>query len=63
MRCLFCLRSNGALILKYKDDFGKRISHCYIFYTVKEAIKLFREQYNLKHKKIQIQILYKENKK
>lgn len=63
MRYLFYYRSNGALILKYHDDYGKRISHRYIFYSVKEAIKLFREQYNLKHKKIHIQKLYEEDKK
>lgn len=59
MRYLFYYYDScGTLILKYKDDFGKRITHRYIFYTLKEAIKLFREQFNLKHKKIQIKKLY-----
>lgn len=50
MRYLFYYRSNGALIFKYKDDFGKHITHRYIFYSFKEALKLFREQYGLKYK-------------
>lgn len=63
MRYLFYYYANGTLILKYKDDFGKRISHRYVFYTVSEAIKLFREQFGLKQKKIIIKNLNSENKK
>ncbi len=63
MRNLFYYYSNGALIFKYNDDYGSRISHRYIFYTLKEAIKLFREQFNLKHKKVHIQNLNEEDKK
>ncbi len=63
MRYLFYYYSNGALILKYQDNYGKRITHRYIFYSVKEAIKLFREQFDLKYKKIHIQKLNTEDKK
>ena len=63
MRYLFYYRSNGALIFKYKDDFGKHITHRYIFYSFKEALKLFREQYVLKYKKIQNKKLNEEDKK
>lgn len=62
MRYLSYYYQNGALIFKYKDDNGKRLSHRFIFYTLKEAIKLFREQYGLKHKRIKIQKLYEEDK-
>lgn len=63
MRYLFYYYANGALIFKDKDDYGNRISHRYIFYTLKEAIKTFREQFNLKHKKIRIKNLNGEAKK
>jgi hypothetical protein len=63
MRYLLYYHSNGAPIIKYKDDYGKRITHRFIFYPVKEAIKLFREQYGLKYKKIHIQKLDTEDKK
>ena len=63
MRYLFYYRSNGALIFKYKDDFGKHITHRYIFYSFKEALKLFSEQYGLKYKKLQIKKLNEEDKK
>lgn len=63
MRYLFYYRSNGALIFKYKDEFGKHITHRYIFYSYSEALKLFREQYGLKYKKIHIQKLNEEDKK
>ena len=56
MRYLFYYRSNGALIFKYKDDFGKHITHRYIFYSFKEA-------YGLKYKKLQIKKLNEEDKK
>lgn len=63
MRNLFYYYQNGALIFKYSDDNGKRITHRFIFYTLKEAIKAFREQFNLKHKKIRIKNLNGEDKK
>ena len=63
MRNLFYYYQNDALIFKYRDDCGKSISHRYIFYSLREAIRLFREQYNLKHKKIQIKNLNMEDKK
>lgn len=63
MRNLFYYYQNGELVFKYSDDNGKRIIHRFIFYSLREAIKLFREQYNLKYKKIQIKKLNGDNQK
>ncbi len=58
MRYLFYYRTEGAIIFKYKDDFGNRLFRRYIFYTLKEAISQFRKNNNLQHKHIKIQKLY-----
>lgn len=58
MRNLYYYYNDGTLIIKYSDDDGKRIFHRYVFYTLKEAIKKFRQDFNLQHKHIQVQKLY-----
>lgn len=57
MRYLFYYHSNGVLIIKYHDDFGKHITHRYFFYTIKEAIRQFRIDYDLQRKHIVIKNL------
>ena len=58
MRNLFYYYSDGMLIFKYIDEFGYRSTHRYIFYTLKEAIKQFRQNNNLQYKHITVQRLY-----
>lgn len=58
MKYLFYYYSNGALIFKYNDDCGNRLFYRYIFYTLKESIKKFRQDNNLRYKHIKIQKLY-----
>lgn len=58
MRYLFYYYSGGVLIFKYRDDFGNRFFHRYIFYTLKEAIKQFRQDYDLRYKHIVVKPLY-----
>lgn len=58
MRYLFYYFNNdGTLILSYKDDYT-RLRRAYMFYTVREAIRKFRQDNNLRYKHITVQKLY-----
>lgn len=58
MRYLFYyFNGNGTLILSYRDD-HTRIRKAYMFYTVREAIRKFRRDNNLRYKHITVQKLY-----
>lgn len=43
----------GVLTLEYYDD-DKKIQNAYLFYTLRQALKQFRKDYNLQNKKIKI---------
>ncbi|MCX4362385.1 MAG: hypothetical protein OSJ74_03220 [Clostridia bacterium] len=59
MRYLFYhYNSGGYLILEYQDEYGGYIDHCYMYYSLREAIKLFRERYGLRYKHITVQKLF-----
>lgn len=59
MRWLFYYyNSQGTLIFDYSDEYGCHIEHTYLFYSLKDAIKKFREDNGLKHKHIHIEKLY-----
>ena len=48
---------NGSLILDYDgEDF--RTSQVYVYYTLRQAIKLFRKDYKLERRHIVIQKLF-----
>lgn len=49
---------DGTLIIKYSDDNGKRHHHRYVFYTLREALKQFRKEYNLRYKHLTIKKFY-----
>lgn len=57
MRYLFYYYSYDVLVIKYHDDYGKRISHRYYYFTVKEAIRKFRIDNGLQHKHIVVKKL------
>lgn len=44
----------GSLVFKYRDEQGTRIERTYLFYTLREAIQRFRNEYNLQHKHIEL---------
>ena len=50
--------SEGMLFLKYRDDYGRYFQHCYLYYTLREALQKFRKDYNLRRKHIRIYKLY-----
>ena len=48
---------NGSLILDYEgEDF--RTSQVYVYYTLRQAIKLFRKDYKLERRHIVVQKLF-----
>ena len=48
---------NGSLILDYDgEDF--RTTQVYVYYTLRQAIKLFRKDYKLERRHIDVQKLY-----
>lgn len=58
MRYLFYYFNNdGTLILSYKDDYT-RLRRAYMFCPVREAIRKFRQDNNLRYKHITVQKLY-----
>ena len=58
MKYLYCRYEHGYLVLNYKDESGNRIKHSYLYYTLREAIKLFRERYGLRYKHITVKKLF-----
>lgn len=50
--------SAGYLILDYSDDEGYHTSQSYLYYTLREAISLFRKRFNLQHKHIKVEKLF-----
>ncbi len=59
MRWLFYYHnSQGTLIFDYADEDGHHIEHAFLFYSLKDAIRKFREDNGLKHKRIYVKKLY-----
>ena len=56
MRYLFYYYNNGTLILKYEDDYIRKRQK-YLFYSLREAIRKFRQDNNLRYKHIKIKNL------
>ena len=58
MRCIFYhYNYNGSLILDYDgEDF--RTTQVYVYYTLRQAIKLFRKDYKLERRHIVVQKLF-----
>lgn len=54
MRYLSCYYLHGALVLKYRDENGRRTTQRYLLYSLREAIKLFRERHGLRYKHITV---------
>ncbi len=48
----------GYLIFDYRDDNGHYIQHRFMYYSLRAAIKVFRERYGLRYKHITVQKLY-----
>lgn len=58
MRNLFYYYKNdGTLVLLYSDGQNKKTMR-YVFYTLKEAIKKFRKDNNLRYKHIKVLPIY-----
>lgn len=54
MRLLFYHYNDvGTLILDYYDN-GIKLHKAYVFYPLRKAVKQFRKEYGLQHKKIKI---------
>ena len=48
---------NGSLVLNYDgEDF--HTTQVYVYYTLRQAIKLFRKDYKLEHRHIVVQKLF-----
>lgn len=48
---------NGALILDYIDENGNRSNYCFMYYSLRKAIRVFRWRNNLSYKHITVQQL------
>lgn len=59
MRYLFYYyNAQGYLVLSYTDGNGRHAERSYLYYSRKEAIRLFRERYGLRYKHITVQRLF-----
>ena len=34
--------SQGTLVFNYRDEYGRHIDHCYLYYSLREALQKFR---------------------
>ena len=50
--------SQGTLCFEYRDEYGRYIDHCYLYYTLREALQKFRKDNGLQRKHIRIYKLY-----
>ena len=58
MRYIFYhYNSVGTLILDYSDEYTHK-TQAYVFYSLREAVRKFRQDYNLRYKHITIRKLY-----
>lgn len=48
---------NGAINFNYIDENGNRSNHCFMCYSLRKAIQVFRWRNNLSYKHITIQQL------
>lgn len=59
MRYIFYHYNNfGMLVLNYGDGNGGHKEHCYLYYSLREAISKFRKDNGLQYKHIKIVKLY-----
>ena len=55
MRYIFYHYNNfGMLVLDYSDEKGEHKEHCYLYYSLREAISKFRKDNRLQYKHIKI---------
>ncbi len=50
--------SRGTLIFNYRDECGRYIDNSYLYYTFREALRKFRNDFGLQRKHIRIYKLY-----
>lgn len=50
--------SQGTLVFNYRDEYGRHIDHCYLYYSLREALQKFRKDFGLQRKHICIYKLY-----
>lgn len=51
--------SQGTLVFNYRDDeYGRHIDHCYLYYSLREALQKFRKDFGLQRKHICLYKLY-----
>ena len=46
--------SQGMLCFNYRDENGRYINQCYLYYSFREALQKFRHDFNLRHKHIRL---------
>ena len=56
-RIFYYYDAHGALIFEYRDNSGRFINRCYLYYSLREALHRFRAEFRL-HKHIELIKLY-----
>ena len=57
-RIFYYYNSHGALIFEYRDNRGRYIHRSYLYYSFREALRRFRDEFHLRHKHIELIKLY-----
>ena len=57
-RLYYYYNRQGALIFSYRDNSGRYIDRCYLFYSFREALQRFRAEFGLQRKHIKVIRLY-----
>lgn len=59
-RIFYYYNSHGALIFEYRDNSGRYIDRCYLYYSFREALRRFRNEFHLQRKHIELINLYEK---
>ena len=57
-RIFYYYNAHGALIFEYREDGGRYIDRCYLYYSFREALQRFRAEFHLQRKHIHVIKLY-----
>ena len=57
-RIFYYYNAHGAPIFEYRDNSGRFIDRCYLFYSLREALHRFRAEFGLQRKHIELIKLY-----
>ena len=59
-RIFYYYNRHGALIFEYRDNSGRYIDRCYLYYSLREVLHRFRDEFHLRRKHIELINLYEK---